>query len=339
MLLRIIKVIGEEKAKRIITAKKQIDTFFNLLDTSYLYEDLNLDLQKKLTNFSKPANASERVLFNEEIGAFPDPEHFLQKDYGDLTFKYDRKSHAKPSKYFLAIKLSRAYNDREQSEEIGFSLELSRKGSHGTIIEFEFGDFKKANTNQEMADFFNYFSCQSPMYRAIFEKLATKKALLESYLGKAFTNDLITLFSYQRLEAESFNLEIAKASLEKRIFFNDTAENTKVINKSLVLLGDIWSTEDEDDEDNVMFRNIYLRLGENHQLLIDFSLPEDCINKFPVLLTDQNLDKLKENKSCTNFITKNLKNWLEDLVNFADFETGIYGKIKTKFLLKTISKI
>lgn len=338
MLLRITKVISEEKTKRIMTAKKQIDTFFNLLDTSYLYEDLNLDLQKKLTNFAKPANVSERVLFQEEIGAFPDPEHFLQKDYGDLTFKYDRKSHAKPSKYFLAIKLSRAYNDRMQGEEIGFSLELLRKGSHGTIVEFEFGNFK-ANSNQEMADFFNYFSCQSPMYQAIFEKLVTKKALLESYLGKTFTNDLITLFSYQRLETESFTFETEKASLEKRIFFNATGENTKVINKNLALLGDIWSTEDEDDEDNVMFRDIYVRLGENHQLSIDFSLPEDCINKFPILLTDQNLAKLKENKSCTNFITKNLKNWLEDLVNFADFEAGIYNKIKTKFLLKTISKI
>lgn len=338
MLLRITKVIAEEKAKRIITAKKQIDAFFNLLDTSYLYEDLNLDLQKKLTNFAKPANASERILFQEELGAFPDPEHFLQKDYGDLTFKYDRKSHAKPSKYFLVIKLSRAYSEQKQSEEIGFSLELSRKGSHGTIVEFEFGNFK-ANSNQEMADFFNYFSCQIPMYQAIFEKLATKKALLESYLGKTFANDLLTLFSYQRPAAEGFNLEIEKASLEKRIFFNNNGENTKVINKNLVLLGDIWSTEDEDDEDNIMFRNIYVLLGENHQLSIDFSLPEDCIDKFSVLLTDQNLDKLKENKSCANFITKNLKNWLEDLVNFADFEAGIYNKIKTKFLLKTISKI
>ena len=339
MLLRINKKISQEKAKRIITAKKQIDAFFNLLDTGYLYEDLNLDLQKKLTNFAKPANASERVLFKEEIGNFPDPEHFLQKDYGDLTFKYDRKSHVKPQKYFLAIKLLKTYNAGIQPEELGFLLELSKKGRHGAIVEFEFGNFKKAGDRQALADFFNYFSCQSPMYVAISEKLATKKALLEAWLGKPFTHDLLTLFAYRSLKTKSFNLELEKTSLEKRIFFNDNSENTKAINKNVVFLGDIWGTEDEDDEDNIMFRNVYLRLAENQQLFIDFSLPEDCVAKFPVLLTDQNLDQLKEDKSCANFIAKNLKNWLEDLVAFADFEAQIFAKIKTKFLLKTISKI
>jgi hypothetical protein len=68
-------------------------------------------------------------------------------------------------------------------------------------------------------------------------------------------------------------------------------------------------------------------------------LPEDCINKFPILLTDQNLDQIKADKSCENFINNNLKNWLEDLVHFADFEVEIFNKIKAKFLLKIISKI
>ena len=116
MLLRITKAISQEEAKRISLAKRQIDTFFQLFDTSYLYEDLNLALQEKLTNPSEVENFEEKVLFKEELGNFPDPEHFLQKDYGDLTFKYDRKSHVKPQKYFLAIKLLKTYNAGIQPE-------------------------------------------------------------------------------------------------------------------------------------------------------------------------------------------------------------------------------
>jgi len=60
------------------------------------------------------------------------------------------------------------------------------------------------------------------------------------------------------------------------------------------------------------------------------------LNNINLLVTDKNLEKIKENKRSVAFIEKNLNKWANALVDYANFENNIFAKIKTKFLIKTL---
>jgi len=339
MLLRLTKEIDVIAAKKLELAKKQVAAFTGLVDTKFLQEELNENLEEKLNAFSPLPDPSYLLLLQEELGAFPEPEHFMLKDWGEFSYKYNRKAHKKPQKYLLTVAMYKKYPPASKNKEFEFELKISRKGAKGPLEEFSFGEFAGSSASQKMFDFFNYFACQRAMYTVVAEKLLAKKPLLEKYAGATFTEDLLKLFACETLPSEIFALAIKKESLEKRIFFN-SGTNRDIIDKATCLISGIWDTKDEvESAEALLFRGVELRLAATNHLLIDFDLDEAGIVNFPTLLTDQNLAQFMNAKAFSNFLTKNLENWLEDLVNYANFATQIFNKIKTKFLLKTISKI
>lgn len=332
MLLRIMAKIGKENAAKILAAATRTEEISKIMNFQYFRDELEANAKENLKNFEEVTEKDRLTIFEEEVGSFETPEHFINIYFGRKEYCYNRSDNKPKQKYILALTLIKETNTLEKTKLINFAISIKKKISKNRIEAYKFGDFSTQETKNTTTEFINYFACQAELYEKSFQLLETKKAIMTKYLGEVVAKDLLQLFSCKKIKAAP--LDIANNKLEKILYFNEENYLEK-IEKATVPLGVVMN-ENYERRTEISFTQICLAMKKANKLILDYHFYEDLLNNINLLVTDKNLEKIKENKRSVAFIEKNLNKWANALVDYANFENNIFNKIKTKFLIKTL---
>lgn len=320
MLLRIVKEISSEAAKRITVATAKISRLEELRDGMFLCKDLEGYEAGATIGRTREENAAKAII--ENLGFFTHPEYELGKNYKYLCYK--KASGEKTLRGLnFACGPARTYGvsfeiiDRAKNE-MKFLL-----GPFIALKSYEYNFFPPGNIH-ELARFFHN---RKSLYQKVYGALCAKKAENCSLLTKPFIEDLILLFSASTEEKNIEDFDISEKNIRKQLL------KRKVIKSDMVALGRSYFYPDKypDIEYPVMpITNIELFLNNKNQLIIDEAVDNGWKE------SSLKIEDLMDQEEFVNYINQTLNGWLKQLVSMADFGQSIYEKVKTKIFLENL---
>lgn len=337
MLLRITKQLDDLTAKRILELKKNIKNIYEFLDPSFLYKDLNppkesLKRNKNMANMGW--GASDKTIFKKKIIFDPSPKYFTDITYdGILNRHKEKKSEYKKDRYlFLEKYKETSYKTKNSKIDISLSIRKS-KNTHADFVFGGLGSFSALDKNNlptpsnDSRIFFGltqYFYNRKDQYKQTYELLVKNKKILKENLGIAFTKDLLSFFSIKINAKKIKNFYLPIKNLEKKIYFQ-TYSNQE--DRELI------SYTSEDRSEKNIISSVNLSINKENVFFIDFILKDEYLkNKFPNLSEDE-LVKIKENKTINNFLKEEVAPWLKDLALFNAFQSKLLKRIQAKILI------
>jgi len=324
MLLQYIKKLAPEDMVKLLAVKAKVDMLFALDSDAFLCKDLESLAEKKLGGVEAFPTKPQ---IKKAVTAFPEPgQGFTIKENaiffneapqktqeGNLFFECGGKNYPQG----ISVLLRRGGGQRPP-----FSLGPFYPGAAALA-------FFKAPNLLEIA---SYFYNRLPLYKQIREILLFHQTEYTTVLGKAFTEDLIALFSAE-VPAEAPNkIKVPHTNLKKARLSAYTGKDQEV--KKLMTL--LYTGLENHKEKGITGRydtgdiklHIFLR-GET-KLIIDATL------LFPLEDFDQTLEKAASDKSFNFAVNFRVEDWLRQYIFMADFGMKILEKVKGKILLENI---
>ena len=338
MILRITKELPIAVAKELLALKKSISTLYPLLNTSYLYEALNLRRAAPAAFTYTVTPSGGETLFQEPVGLLLPSKYTIKAP----TEKYilweqaEEETNGLPFEGQLTFDLlgiKNGYNDYK----FDFVLQIAKLHSTASPTNFHFGwlnyiDKYKRNLGNPAGyivfNLISYFYDKRSLYRQVYFALLKNEKSLETITGEMFTQALLELFSVEEETNVVPNFSIPQTSLDKEIYF-DVLDSEDFIEKSAEGLLVFSKIKDK------QISKVKLSLN-NNLLLIDFYLRLGSLNTATEMASSKNIAKLIENKVFEEFLENNLASWFKDLFLLQAFETKIFKKMETNILLEKI---
>jgi len=320
-LLRIVKAIAPEDAEKIryyATLEKKLKT---LADGKFLCQALEpTESERK----RKPALLQEEPLV-KNLGIFKYPKYEFGQYFTALTYK--RTPNYKVVKN-LDFHCGRRFGGQNVALEVIDRIKERQDFSIGQFCFMEQGrDYATSGGNiHEIA---RYFHDKRSLYEKIRALLLSQRQEFETTLNKAFTEDLLALFSVTGGEKKlpKFNIpakNAAKHCLTKRI-----------VKKNCLLLGNSYYYPKEclgAEYPSATTIELEFFLNTKNQLIINASCGWVSKDK------DQKtaIEEIKTSEYFDKFLIETLAGFLQQLVALASFGNEIYEKVKTKILVENI---
>jgi hypothetical protein len=316
MLLRIVKEISPEAAKRIAVAAAKIKLLEELRDGTFLCKDLEGYEAETL----KRGGPKKAIV--ENLGFFTHPEYELGKGYAYLCYKK-----AMGEKTLRGLNFTcgpaRTYGvsfeiiDRAKNE-MEFLL-----GPFIALKSYEY-NFSPSGNIYELARFFHN---RKALYQKIYKTLSEKKAENSAFLTAPFIEDLLLLFSVATEEEKPEDFAIPEKNIRKQLL------ERKVLKKNMLPLGrSYFYPKAYPDLEYPLFptTNIELFLNNKNQLIINETV--DIGWKQSAL----KIEDIMNQEEFIAYTNHTLKDWLQQLLSMAAFGEKIYEKVKTKIFLETL---
>lgn len=329
MLLQYIKKIAPEDMASLRLAKEGIRLLTKLDGSSFLCEDLETCSGER---GSKIKELYKKTKIVKELSSFVEPEYEFNLERNSI-FNYDifyqkaTKKEAEHPHFFrcgeqqnyppgVAIVLT------EGARKHLFALGPFEKGAEGIA-------FLQEPTILEIA---GYFCNRLPLYKQIHAILLFDRQGYEKAFGRAFTEDLIALFSAEAPTEELSKIKIPQTNLRKELLSSYSGKDKEP--KKLISL--LYTGLENHNEKGITGRydtgnikiNIFLR-GET-KLVINAAL------QFPLEDFSQTLETAARDKNFNFTVNFQVENWLRQYVFMTNFAMKIFEKVKTKMLLENI---
>jgi hypothetical protein len=171
-----------------------------------------------------------------------------------------------------------------------------------------------------------YFCNRYPLYQDVYKNLEENKGTLSEKLGEAFATDLLNLFSAKK--PVPFIFKVPEASVDKELIVH--ISDKKVLLVKGLYLGDMLFPN------TCLKENASYTLNNNNELLIFlYTRDQNLFKTFPVV-SDKNLDQIKNLPALNHDMAAVANIWLENYITYGNFCAEIYRNIRPKVLLNNL---
>jgi hypothetical protein len=324
MLLQYIKKISAEDMTKFLAAKEKVNMLFNLDNNAFLCRDIEASARKKSEGTEV---FSKKTQIKKEVSSFVEPRQELMVKESAIFFREVAKKEAEGSMFFECGELpccpwGISVFLRKGLQKNPFSIGPFYRGAEKIAL------FKEPN----ILEIASYFCNRLPLYKQIHDILIFNQQGYEKALGKAFTEDLISLFSAETAEKETNKIKVPHTNIKKELLSSYSGKDKEPKKLISLLYSGLENHKEKGitghyDTGNIKIE-IFLR-GEN-KLVINATL------LFPLEDFDQTLEKAARDKIFNFAVNFRVEEWLRQYVFMASFGMKLLEKVKTKLLLENV---